>query len=476
MCVDDRSVRFGWAIATLGLVAGVVASSGAQTPALADRSFAIVDVTVIDVVMGRRLPHQTVVVDNGRIAAISATAVVVPKGTRSIDGRGKFLVPGFIDTHVHLALGADRDSLRPIAALLAHGVTGVRDAGAGGQDEWLVALRSRAERGEILSPRIYVSGMIAGRSVARSGRGSAEALARHLVGLKVDGLKIRDGLTPDDIRVVIGVARQAGLPVYGHTYDAVNRDHDEVYTLDAVRAGVSGTMHIMGSPQIGANRLPDPPTSPRFGPNWQQWWVYYASYWLHTDPAAERALIDTMVARRAWLEPTLITEDWIVNPDLYRTIWSTQRIPGSFSTTREGYPSLSGAALEQYRQSFARMKDFVRRFHSAGGVITAGTDCIPRCGYGLQDELRLLVDAGLSPAAALRAATLHAARVLGWQERVGRIAPGTEADLVLLDGDPLSDIRNAERVNAVVTRGRYLDHAALASLLERDRNGEPSLP
>jgi imidazolonepropionase-like amidohydrolase len=122
------------------------------------------------------------------------------------------------------------------------------------------------------------------------------------------------------------------------------------------------------------------------------------------------------------------------------------------------------------------MMDFVHRFHAAGGVVLAGTDCVPRCGYGLHEELRLLVAAGLTPAAALRAATLDPARALGWSAKVGRVAPGLAADLVLLAGDPLADIRNVARIQAVVTNGRYLDRAALNGLLERARGGEPTAP
>jgi len=431
------------------------------------RPLAITNVTVIDVAAGARLPNRTVIVEGNQITATGAAgAVPVPARAIRIDGAGKFLMPGLIDTHVHLALARNRDSLGAIGPLLAHGVTGVRDAGAGGQDAWLVALRDRVSRGEVLGPRMYVSGMVAGRTLARAGV-DATTLARQLVDLRVDGLKIRDGLKMDEIRAVLAVAAEARLPVYGHTYDAVNRDRDEVYTLEAIRAGVSGTMHVLGMPQLGGNERPTPPSRSR-SEAWQQWWVYYAIFWLHTDPAAEQALIDTMVARGAWLEPTLVTEDWVANPDVYRDSWVVRHLPGSFAAAHEGFPALDGTAREQYRAAFARMMDFVRRFHQAGGRLVAGTDCIPACGYGLNDELRLLVQAGLTPAAAVRAATIDAARVLGWADRLGRVEKGLVADLVLLEADPLQDIRNVSRVDAVVANGRLLDRKQLALLAPRD--------
>jgi imidazolonepropionase-like amidohydrolase len=439
--------------------------TGVQVPA--QERLAVTGITVIDVVDGRALQNQTVLIGGGRITSISATQTTrVPAGAREIAGRGMFLIPGLIDTHIHLATTADRDRLQALGPLLAHGVTGIRDAGAGGQDEWLVALRSRVARGEILSPRIYVSGMVSGRSVARSALPDAAALARRLIGFGVDGLKIRDGLTRDAIEAVIAVGAKANRPVYGHTYDAVSRERDEIYTLEAVRSGVGGTMHVMGIPQLGPGKAPAPPAGPRFA-DWQAWWVYYATLWRDVDRTAERTLIETMVARGAWLEPTLITEDWIVNADAYRDTWRERRLPDSFDRAHEGFPAPVGAALQQYREAFARMKEFVRRFHDAGGVITVGTDCLPACGYGLHDELRLLVSAGLTPAAALRAATLSAARILRWDDRLGRVAPGLVADLVVLDGNPLQDIRHAGRVHAVITDGRYLDRGQLDALLAK---------
>ena len=467
-----------WLLASAVLPMTVVSLvvAGGQLPG--QESLAVTGITVIDVVDGRALPNQTVLIGGGRITSVSASqSTRVPAGAREIAGRGKFLIPGLIDTHIHLAATADRDRLLALGPLLAHGVTSVRDAGAGGQDEWLVALRSRVTRGEVLSPRIYVSGMLSGRSVTRSGLPDAAALARRLIDLGVDGLKIRDGLSRDDIIAVVQVAANAKRPVYGHTYDAMTRERDEIYTLDAIRSGVIGSMHIMGIPQLGSRDRPPPPPGPRFG-DWEAWWVYYATLWREADRTAERTLIETMVAQGAWLEPTLITEDWVVNADTYRRAWLERRLPGSFDRAREGFPALAGPALQPYREAFTRMKEFVRQFHDAGGTITAGTDCLPVCGYGLQDELQLLVSAGVPPAAALRAATVTAARVLRWDDRVGRIDSGLEADLVLLDANPLEDIRHTSRVHAVIAAGRYLDRGQLDALLAKaavDRSIDGSL-
>jgi imidazolonepropionase-like amidohydrolase len=444
----------------------------AQFPAAPDAPIALTNVTVIDVAAGQRLSGRTVIVDGGRIVRADADSrVAVPPAARRIDGSGRFLIPGLINTHVHLAAHPGREHPEGLGPLLANGLTTVRDAGTGGQDQRLVSLRDAVERGELLAPRIYVSGMVTRRNMMRYGAADGGALARQLIAWRVDGLKIRDGLTMDDVRAVVAEGARARIPVYGHTYDPRTRNRDEVYTLEAIRAGVNGTMHISGSPQLGSNR---PPVAPAFAPDeWQRAWLSYSTWWLHTDVEAERTLIDTMVSRNAWLEPTLITEDWIANAEAYRASWSARAFPGVFERAHEGFPIYTGSDLEQFQAVFARMKDFVRRFHAAGGMVIAGTDCvltIPYCGYDLQDELRLLVDAGLPPAAALRAATLDAARALGWSDRLGRVEAGALADLVLLDGDPLTDIGNTGRIHAVITRGRYLDRTTLDRLLQRDRD------
>ena len=218
-------------ISLWSLVALVAIGVGPST--LQAQRLAIVHVTLIDVISGRRVPNQSLVVSGDRITSVGPAANVrVPGDARVVDGRGKFLIPGLIDTHVHLALRSDRDSLRLLDALLAHGITSVRDAGAGGQDQWLLALRDRTQRSEILSPRLYVSGMVSGRNVARHGMTDAAALARQLIAWGVDGLKVRDGLTIDDVRAVVAEGARARVPVYGHTYNNVKPEVAVVYTRE----------------------------------------------------------------------------------------------------------------------------------------------------------------------------------------------------------------------------------------------------
>jgi imidazolonepropionase-like amidohydrolase len=150
--------------------------------------------------------------------------------------------------------------------------------------------------------------------------------------------------------------------------------------------------------------------------------------------------------------------------------------PGEASVgtnAREWWGVRDDTAVQRRRAAaLTRVESFVRHFHGAGGLLLTGTDGAPLPGFGLHDELALLVEAGLSPAQALRAATLNPARAFGRDARLGTVARGRFADLVLLDGDPLADVRNTRHIRLVVANGRVLDRAALDALLSaRTRGG-----
>jgi imidazolonepropionase-like amidohydrolase len=177
------------------------------------------------------------------------------------------------------------------------------------------------------------------------------------------------------------------------------------------------------------------------------------------------ALIDTMIARKVWYEPTrLVTYYWNHLGDYDRAALSphhrwTQDVKAG---TTPAAPSALSLGIE------AAEARFIRRFHDAGGVIVAGTDDIPFAPYGVSEELRLLVLAGLSPLAAIQASTINAAQVLGWSD-AGAIEAGKVADLVVLDADPLQDILNVRKIRAVVLEGRLIDRRALDEFLARVR-------
>jgi imidazolonepropionase-like amidohydrolase len=430
-----------------------------HAPTQAAITLAITGVNVIDVESGTVQRDQTVLIGDDRIMAVApAGELDIPLEARVVDACGAYLIPGLIETHTHL--GWDMDSLRGswttsrhLLRQLAHGVTALREASTRGQEPRQLEVRAAPGEFEFPLPRIYVSGRIDPRNVARYGAADARDLARQLIALGVDGLKIRNDLTLQDVRDVVAEARAAGVPVYGHTY---------AYPLDAVEAGIDGVMHVDGLLVLPAGGHPVPP--PRDTADWAAIWLHTMSGWLHRDVAAGDDLLRAMVSRGTWLEPTLVVFDWIAEPEYYRNHPDLYR-GESYEQLREGFPTPTGAAAAEARAAVAEMGRFLARFHELGGVILAGTDSWVLDGLDLHEELRLLVRSGLSPAAALQTATINAARAFSWEDRIGSIRAGHLADLVLLDANPLDDILNTRRIRAVVHGGQYLDRAALDALL-----------
>ena len=415
-----------------------------------DRPMAITHVTLIDATGVPPQDDMTVVVTRNRISAIGRSVeVAIPASAQMVDGTGLYMVPGLIDTHVHLFGDWTRTTRERAEAylggFLAQGVTGLREALG---DEFRLELRDAIGRGQILGPHLYVSGEVSYAGVQSDGVDDVRALTRRRITQGFDGIKVRSQLKPQDVLAVIDEARSQGVPVYGHTTYRDTLPWVD-YTLPSVHAGLSGVMHTWFLPTVADEQRPPAPTC-----GWREcaaaWWLYHASLWLFTTDQDTEALIRSMVQRQVWLEPTLTFTDPIAHHDRYR-----EEDPEGW------YDWYQGPDLTRFRAAFDEMKRFVRRFHEAGGVVLAGTDNVD---YPLRYELRLLSESGLSPLAVVQAATRNAARALGWAERLGTVEVGKEADLLLLEADPLDDLRNFERIRMVVRAGQLLEGAALKEL------------
>lgn len=445
------------------LLVAVDTVASSQAPPQAPFAVVVIrHVTVIDGTGTAPQSDATVIIREGRVAVIGPSrAVKIPARAHVIEGRGKYLIPGLIDTHMHVApsVGTPRFDLL-LRLTLANGITGLRDASGIGKERVLVDLRGRSDRGEVLAPRIYVSGSGTPHNVPRYKAAGLSDLIDTLRDVGVDGIKLRN-LTGAQADTVIREARAIGLPTFGHTYGfGVNSD----FTLRALAEGATGVMHVAG---IGPAQSQQARRLSSTG--WERDWLRQYLQWVDATPADESRLIDALLASGAWLEPTLTADAFVVHDDWYRDRPGnrviTQVWGQSYQQSRDGFPTFAGPDMELARQGFSRMQAFVRRFHEAGGVVVTGSDMLPVPIGGVHEELRLLVDAGLSPMAALQAATRNAAQVLGWKNRTGTIVVGRDADLVLLDGNPLENISNTKRIRSVIRRGRSLNRAVLDSLL-----------
>ena len=434
---------------------------------------ALTNVTIIDVANGRRVPGQTVIVTGSSISAVGPS-VPVPSGAKRIDASGKFLIPGLWDMHVHLSM-IGRSSL---ALFLANGITGVRDMG--GNPITVLAWRDSVAAGTLVGPRIKAPGNIVEsarwlnnvigrvekidqpellaelkRRFALDTPADGPRVVDSLVRLKADFIKIRNYPSPEAYAAFARAARERGLRIAGHGPLAPQ--------LGVVSdAGFASFEHSLIGVHDGKlvdafDGMPDSAQRAlirRFATNGTAWDPTLVSSRTRfvPDSALNRIVADSTGATDSLLR--------YVSPVLRRD-WRASRALAAVSSNDDWGPV--------YR---ANLRD-VRRMADLGVTILAGTDVavitlVP--GFSLHEELELLVaGGGLTPREALAAATLNPARVLGLTDRTDLIAATLPADLVLLDRDPLADIRATRSVRAVVAGGRYYDRAALDRLLASAR-------
>lgn len=432
-------------------------------------SIAIENVAVVDVVRGEIVTPRTVVIVDGRITASGQSdAVTIPPEAVRVDGQGRYLMPGLVDMHVHLFNDASRrpPNVWAFPLFVANGVTGIRDMRTErGPMATVEGWRTKAARGEIIAPRVLAAG------VAVSGE-TTEAARRQVRDAKAasaDFLKVFSGVREPQWRAIMEEARALRMPVCGHI-------PSEVRLLEAAKAGQRSNEHLTQVYEACSDRekqllearkdlkdealvrlreRQEPEVLERFD-----------------EAACDR--VAAALARTGQVQvPTLVLpyfeaqgspQDLRENPR-----WRLLRADEQARWERifkEGYPR-AGDKLAARR--FQRSRQIVKTLHQAGVRILAGTDApMPQVypGFALHEELELLVESGLSAADTLRAATIWPADFLGLSESAGSVAVGKRADLLLLDENPLTDIRHTQRIRAVVLDGRLLRRADLDRLLE----------
>ncbi|WP_180903132.1 amidohydrolase family protein [Nonomuraea indica] len=458
-------------------VAGAVAGTGQAAAASAARWIALTGVTVVDVTGRPHRRNSTVLIRGQRIVSVGPRAEL-PEGTHVIDLPGKFVIPGLCDAHVH-SIPAERVS-PPL--YLVNGVTTVREmSGSPLLHRW----RERIDRGELLGPRSVIAGRIIDGAPTIGDPSvfaevATEAQAREAVRqAKRDGadfVKVYSRLSPELYRVVTDEARRHRMPVAGHCPDGV-----ALTTVSAL--GQCSVEHLYSTWYDTSTRereLRARIADLRFArSDYVSWlqeihrleWDAVAGY----SARKAAAVFATLVRNRTRVVPTLTVYQVLDRPDEVRDDGRLTYVPAAVA---EGWRWALANIIEagrtpevaaQRHALFERRKAFVKELAEAGVPVVAGTDggdvpfVVP--GFSLHDELANLVRSGLSPLGALRAATLEPARLLGLDDSIGAVAPGKAADLVILDADPLIDIRNTTRIHAVVTRGRVISTEQRARML-----------
>src|SRR5215218_427850 len=398
---------------------------------------------------GRVTQRATVVLRAGRIAAITAGDPhgAAPAG-RQIDASGRTLIPGLIDAHVHVT-----DWSLPL--LLRYGVTTVRDLHNDPAYILPLARQDVADRPRIVAAGALLDGPGSFWKNARivSTVTEARTAVREQIASGAGVIKVYTRLHVALIDAIVQEARARGVPVAAHL--------GKTTALGAARAGVSSIEHLSGVAEAAsdeAGRLLAAHDDFLGG------WTALEREWPRLDPVRLDEIARVVRANGVVLVPTLALHEAfsrLADPDLRRdpalagvpprvleTEWDPKDIMGRAHWTPE--------TLRDFKRALPVLQRFVASYVRMGGRVAAGTDTpqqfvVP--GASLHRELQLYVAGGLTPAAALKAATADAADLLGLRDRIGRVDPGMDADLVLLDADPTTDIAATLRVRLVVRGG-----------------------
>jgi imidazolonepropionase-like amidohydrolase len=458
----------------LALLAPLALPAQASRTALTPGTLAIVDVTVIPMTRDTALAHHTVVVRDGRIVTVGPVArVAVPRGARRIDGRGRWLIPGLADMHVHLhADDAIPDSVAPreLGVMLANGVTTARLMI--GTPEHLV-LRRDLLAGRVMGPQLWVaSPQLTGRP-AENARvvttaDEARAAVREVSEAGYDFVKLTTFISRPVYDAVVDEAARRRIRVVGHV--------DAQVGIERALAAGQQVEHLDDYFEaVLADSVKERGPLSNYG-------VFRLASWPlldHMDDAKIARIAGATARAGVWSGPTLVvfntafaigqTEaeararpDWALSPPAWRALYLR-------ANARYWSDSARLVRTEARRHRFVEVRNrLVKAIVDSGGKVLAGSDSpewFMTYGFTLHRELAALVDAGLTPWQALLAATRHPAEFLGAESEWGTIAPGRRADLVLLAGDPRADIHNTSRIAGVSIGGRWLDDVERARLV-----------
>ena len=437
---------------------------------LTDGTLAITNVNVVAMTSANVMRNATVLVRNGRIAAIgAASSVRVPAGARRIDAAGKYLMPGLADMHTHLYSDGDvPDAAAPaeLGVMLANGITTARLMI--GTPEQLV-LRKQVQDGTVLGPQLWIaSPMLTNRQDANSLVATTPEQVRAAVRkARDDGydfVKVTFGITGALYDAMVEEAKRAGIRIVGHVEPAVGvaralADGQQIEHLDAYfEAALADHAPMKVSLTQGG--------------------VYRPANWESIDYIDDRKLTELAQATAKsgiWSGPTLhifnsafgvpLSDDELHALPDWNMIPNSIRAP--YVNSRNRYWAANVPREKRARYAAIR-NTLVKRIADAGGKIIAGSDSpdlLMAYGFSMHRELQALVNAGLTPYQALAAGTRNPAEFIGALKEWGTIEVGKRADLVLIDGNPLENIANTQRIEGVSIGGRWLEKAELQRMI-----------
>jgi len=430
------------------------------------------NVTLIDMTSEQPKPNMTIVISGNRVAEIGKS-VRIPRNAQIIDASGKFLIPGLWDMHVH--------TVHPsyLALFVANGVTGIRDMGGAAIDtnegcesiapKTLMTWRERIRSGNWIGPRMLISGPAVsntGWATSLNIRTPDEAknAVKTLQTLGVDFIKVYEKIPLAAYQTLARGAKAVGLPIAGHV------PVETVSLVEAAQAGQRSVEHIRDPLLMCFTKNRNELLQFFKEDNWSETDIEWGLKQFEQCPKVIKAFQDN----DTWLVPTLTVERAKIAVEDPKFVKDSRRklLPKSVQQGFNNYVTKKLAQPAAKRKSerlwWISQKQLVTRMRAERSNFLAGTDSaceggLP--GFSLHEELKLLVEAGFTPLEALQTATINPAKYLNLTDSLGTIEKGKLADSVLLDANPLADISNTRKINAVIADGRYLSKETLEKML-----------
>lgn len=449
------------------MILALLLTASAQETAAQSQPLVIAGGTLINGTGADPIPDAVVVMEGSRITAAGPRqSISLPANARIIRAEGKTVLPGLIDAHIHFL-----DFMPPL--FLHFGVTTVIDTA--NPTDWIIAQRDALKSGRYPGPRLFVTGLVIDGPVGPEGalstadrggykirvRSAEEArlAVRNVIQQGVDGVKVHEQLTNELLRAVVEESHKSGREVVGHS-------------RDAREAAVAGLKFLEHSTPVAQATLPDP--AKRAAAEAGKLPIPEADM----DPALFDSLIDLLVKNEVYFNPTL-SRQWITVMPKYREwtalaakyledpVW--RFIPAArrefWLRAAKATELAASPEVERRKEGSRRLNEFIRRFAQAGGKFVAGPDSGPSsgpanlAGLAMHIEMEALVDAGLTPMQAILASTKWPAELMRLEKDLGTVVPGKLADLILVDGNPLADIRATRQISAVILGGKLVDTA-----------------
>lgn len=451
----------------------------------------IQNITTVDPEDGAK-EGQTVIIRDGKILRIASTAdLKLSSKNVIIDGTGKFLIPGLWDAHIHFAY-IESMAPRMFDLFLLYGITSVRDTG--GEIRFVSRWREAARANPTQAPRVMIAGPLLdgvptvydgtpGHPGLGWGSATVEDIARKVAVMdsaKVDLLKAYEMLTPEQFNKIMELAKEKGYIVTGHvplSMDVVTASNAGLTSMEHMRnlelSCASNADELLkqrrGMLAKGKN---SPGGELRSSIHAAQREIAVKNY----DENKANEILQVLLKNQTWQTPTLALNTSQTRLPYNRPEWQESFTYLSDTTRKEWMAVIEQSAVAElppFRKEYSTwMLNMARKIHDTGIPMMAGTDtpiAFLTPGLSLHEELLVMTEAGLSPQEALKTATINPAKYFRLENELGSIKENQWADLLILDANPLEDIRNTQKISAVIKQGKVYGQAEREEIKKRLR-------